>query len=232
MTTNITVGSRVRVHDRELPHLSDSEYRGKEGVVTDTYGQRGFRVEFDDPTLDSSGSWTTMGIELVPEDSDAPFKVGDRVRIRERHRHAAPSWARELEFAVTSIEKREGYGDGYMVSVESCPREGVLNSYGANWFELAKKPGDGYRESMAAENAQLREMNQRLDAARITAEKLTLDWMQRFDLMDEELDEQIEKTRAAEKARDSYAASLTYALELLEDPVKVQRVLGYQDGVS
>lgn len=243
-----------------VPEDSDAPFKvGDRAVITDRHSQHGLNSDFrtgTPVTVNEVTPWpgATGGYVVVITNDDgktyepgyfgvsidwldpAPveddeIRVGDIVQVSDRHgRLVADQWAEPGHlFTVTTV--RKDVDGNPLISARDLDGGRTIRDYGTTWFD--KVPAASASVSnLRRENAQLREMNELLDAARLAAEKRASDWLHRFDLMDEELDEQIEKTRAAEKARDSYAASLTYALELLEDPVKVQRVLGYQDGVS
>lgn len=59
-------GVRVRVTDREVPHLKHSDYLGAEGVICRQTYRDDFVVNFDDEALNNNrGTWTASALEII-----------------------------------------------------------------------------------------------------------------------------------------------------------------------
>lgn len=91
----IREGVRVRVTDRNVPHLANSVFMGAEGVVEQETSRGDFRVTFDSPDLQAmnTGTWTDQALQALrpvdPETGRPTIDFSDADRDRSKARMAA-----------------------------------------------------------------------------------------------------------------------------------------------
>lgn len=190
--------------------------------------------------------------------AEASFKVGDVVKVSDRYGSLVlNSWAVPgTLLRVTRLRHDLGSDfDTPLVTAVAVDGEGrSVVDYGAGWFDLVERSGEGDQSQRRIEQleavvnkhqAYIEDQDERITALireKTETEVKLSESRARFQSVKSQANEEIDRLLKMVNVRDSslaeavadrdaLAATLTYALELLE-PAQVQRVLGYQDGVG